>query len=33
MICGWDKFAGEKIFEHFQDFDEMKVEESFASGK
>ena len=33
MICVQGKFAGEKVFEYFQDIDERKAEESFASGK
>ena len=25
MICGRDKFAGEKIFEYFQDNDDLEL--------
>ena len=27
MICGWDNFAGEKVFEYFQDFDDLRLKQ------
>ena len=33
MICGYDNFAGEKVFEYFEDIDDLRWKTSLQAKK